>query len=112
MSGTLASPKVCTHCEIELHCERNGVLVLEMATWGIIRGWASDLFKCPQCGLTLLGQFGFGPEMSDGAIDFQYLRKIMHEGSRLVFPYWVTTRERAMFVHDHGSLGEYIASRT
>jgi hypothetical protein len=41
--------KVCVHCEVELRCKTNGVLLVECATWGFMTIREADLWHCPTC---------------------------------------------------------------
>jgi len=52
---------VCPECRCELHPERNGVGVLDMADYGASELYDADLWKCPKCGKQVIGGFGFGP---------------------------------------------------
>lgn len=64
---------VCIKCNCELHPEKNGVGVLDMveqsrehgkdATFISYKPYAlydADLWKCPKCGLEVVGGFGSG----------------------------------------------------
>ena len=52
---------VCPQCHVELHPERNGVGVLDMADFGPYALYDADLWKCPECGKEVVGGFGIGP---------------------------------------------------
>ena len=52
---------VCVKCNCELRPEKNGVGVLEMADFGPYQVFDADLWKCPKCGLEVVGGFGCGP---------------------------------------------------
>jgi len=52
---------VCPKCHVELQPERNGVAVLDLADSGPHSLWDSDLWKCPECGVEVLGGFGRNP---------------------------------------------------
>ncbi len=52
---------VCVKCHCELHPEKNGVGVLDMANHGPYELYDADLWKCPKCGLEVVGGFGDGP---------------------------------------------------
>lgn len=41
---------ICTECEKEMRCEKNGVI----ATWRNTHRYAGDLFKCHGCGSKVL----------------------------------------------------------
>ena len=52
---------VCVKCRRELRPEKNGVGYLEMASFGPVQVWDSDMWKCPECGIEVLTGFGLGP---------------------------------------------------
>ncbi len=52
---------VCVKCNCELHPERNGVGILDMAKFGPAEVFDADLWKCPKCGLEVVGGFGSRP---------------------------------------------------
>ena len=52
---------VCTKCCCELHPETNGVGVLDTNDNGAYELWVADLWKCPKCGLEVVGGFGYDP---------------------------------------------------
>jgi len=62
---------VCPKCNVELHPERNGVGVLDMSNFGPYSLWDSDLWKCPTCGVEVLGGFGSGPLSAHYQDDFE-----------------------------------------
>ncbi len=49
---------VCPKCERELHPEENGVGVLDMANGKAYKVYDADLWKCPGCGMQVVGGFG------------------------------------------------------
>jgi hypothetical protein len=49
---------VCNKCHCELRPETNGVGVLDMADWGPAELYDADLWKCPSCGIEVVGGFG------------------------------------------------------
>ena len=52
---------VCPKCNMEFHPERNGIGVLDMADFGPYAVWDADLWKCPGCGVEVVGGFGGNP---------------------------------------------------
>ncbi len=62
---------VCTRCCCELHPEINGVGVLDTNDNGAYELWNADLWKCPQCGLEVVGGFANGPISAHYEPDFQ-----------------------------------------
>jgi len=41
---------VCVKCSVNMRCEKNGVEVLDIASFGPYKIWAADKYKCPKCG--------------------------------------------------------------
>jgi len=62
---------VCAKCRCELRPEKNGVGVLDMASFGPCELFDADLWKCPECGIEVVGGFGNGPISSHFDEDFQ-----------------------------------------
>lgn len=53
---------VCRQCQCEMRPEKNGVGVLDLTeSGGEYEVWDADLWKCPQCGIEVVGGFGHGP---------------------------------------------------
>ena len=52
---------VCTACQTEMHPEKNGVGVLDLADWGPCNLWDADLWECPKCGHQIVSGFGDNP---------------------------------------------------
>ena len=52
---------VCPKCHCELRPETNGVGILDMADWGPYELYDADLWKCPSCGVEVVGGFGLNP---------------------------------------------------
>jgi len=50
---------VCMKCKCELHPEKNGIGVLDMAWFGPYELFDADMWKCPKCGLEVVGGFGY-----------------------------------------------------
>lgn len=61
---------VCLKCHCELHPEKNDVGVLDMAKFGPYQLYSADLWKCPKCGMQVVGGFGFGPIANHFEADF------------------------------------------
>jgi len=57
---------VCPKCNCELHPETNGVGVLDVTDNGAYELWDADKWKCPKCGLEVVGGLG------DGCISAHY----------------------------------------
>lgn len=62
---------VCRTCNCELWPEKNGVGVLDLADYGPYELFDADLWKCPKCGLEIVGGFGFSPISAHNKSDFQ-----------------------------------------
>ena len=75
---------VCPKCHVELYPERNGVGVLDMADFGPYALWDSDLWKCPECGIEVIGGFGSNPLSAHYEEDFKRLVEIHKERGTLV----------------------------
>lgn len=75
---------VCPKCHVELHPERNGVGVLDLASFGPYALWDSDLWKCPECGVEVIGGFGSGPISAHYKEDFKRLIEVYREKGTLV----------------------------
>jgi len=75
---------VCRKCLVEMRPELNGLGVLDMADWGPHSLWDSDLWKCPECGVEVIGGFGNGPISAHYDKDFQKMIEIYKGKGRLV----------------------------
>jgi hypothetical protein len=62
---------VCIKCNCELHPEHNGVGVLDMADFGPCDLYDADLWKCPKCGLGVVGGFAINPISAHYKPDFE-----------------------------------------
>ena len=62
---------VCVKCKCELHPERNGVGVLDMADYDPYELYDADLWKCPNCGYEIVGGFGYNAISAHYEADFQ-----------------------------------------
>lgn len=52
---------VCAACQVEMHPERSGVGILDMADYGPVELWDADLWECPKCGFQIVSGFGNKP---------------------------------------------------
>ena len=66
---------VCVKCNRELHPETNGVGVLDKADGRAYELYDADLWKCPGCGMEVVGGFGSGPISAHYEPDFQTVIK-------------------------------------
>ena len=65
---------VCMKCKRELHPEENGVGVLDMADSRAYELFDADLWKCPGCGMEVVGGFGHGPLASHFNANFKQIQ--------------------------------------
>lgn len=49
---------VCSKCEVELKCRKNGVFVIEYADSGPYKIWEADEYECTVCGIRVVTGFG------------------------------------------------------
>ncbi len=61
---------VCKKCNCELRPETNGIGVLDMADYGPYELFDADLWKCPKCGLEVVGGFAYNPISAHYKSDF------------------------------------------
>ena len=61
---------VCVACQRELRPETNGVGVLDIVRGAGYELWDSDKWKCPGCGIEVVGGFGNNPIASHFEDDF------------------------------------------
>ncbi len=56
---------VCVKCEVQMRCEKNGVVVAEMYMDNkeIYRLWNADKYKCPICWAEVVVGFAEHPHM-------------------------------------------------
>ena len=40
---------VCVKCNTEFLPEKNGVVVVDTASFGDYKAWAADMYECPSC---------------------------------------------------------------
>jgi len=62
---------VCAKCSCELRPEKNGVGVLDMAEFGPYELYDADLWRCPKCGMEVVGGFGYNSISRHSDPDFQ-----------------------------------------
>jgi len=62
---------VCKKDNCEMRPETNGVGVLDYAGDRPYQLWDADLWKCPKCGVEIVGGFGLGPISEHFMEDFQ-----------------------------------------
>ena len=74
VSGGYHRP-VCVKCKCELHPETNGVGVLDVVDFGDYELWDADKWKCPKCGMEVIGGFGNGSISAHYKADFEAMIK-------------------------------------
>jgi DNA-directed RNA polymerase subunit RPC12/RpoP len=52
---------VCVVCEVEFRPVKNGVVVVEYASYGPVSLTEADEFECPKCGHKIIVGFGRNP---------------------------------------------------
>ncbi len=62
---------VCKKCNCELRPETNGVGVLDMNDNRAYELFDADLWKCPKCGIEIVGGFGYNCISAHFEPDFQ-----------------------------------------
>lgn len=88
---------VCVKCDCELRPETNGVGVLDMVERGREQGkdatfvhyepyelYDADLWKCPKCGMEVVGGFGYNPISAHYEADFQKMIKHYEDRDMLI----------------------------
>ena len=78
---------VCVKCQTELKPETSGTTVVEMASFGPYKVWAADTWKCPGCGIEIVGGFADLPLRQDHyAKDFAaWLDNCLATAQRVVY---------------------------
>jgi predicted RNA-binding Zn-ribbon protein involved in translation (DUF1610 family) len=74
---------VCGACKVELRPECNDVAVVDYADYGAYQMWAADLWKCPNCGVEIIGGFGNGPLVGNWEPTFETCIKKMEDHARV-----------------------------
>lgn len=75
---------VCAKCNCELRPETNGVGVLDMAEYGPYELYDADLWKCPRCGMEVIGGFALSPISAHYDPDFQKMIDIYEKKGLIV----------------------------
>jgi len=75
---------VCKKCHCELRPETNGIGLLDMAKFGAYELWDADLWKCPKCGIEIVGGFAQGPISAHYEDDFEEVIKHYKELGLLI----------------------------
>ncbi len=75
---------VCPKCHRELHPETNGVGVLDVTDNGEYELWDADLWKCPVCGMEVVGGFAHKGISAHYEDDFQRMIKHYEDKGLLI----------------------------
>ena len=78
---------VCTKCQTEFRPFYNGTLVIETASFGPYKVWYADTWKCPGCGIEVVGGFAEQPLRQDHyAEDFpEWLEKEKSMSDHIIY---------------------------
>lgn len=75
---------VCVKCNCEMRPETNGVGVLDMNDNGAYELWDADKWKCPNCGVEVVGGFALNHISAHYKEDFQRMIKVYEEKGLLI----------------------------
>ena len=75
---------VCGKCRCELRPETNGVGVLDINDNGDYELRDADLWKCPQCGMEVVGGFAYNSISAHYEADFQKMIKHYEDKGLLI----------------------------
>ncbi len=53
---------VCGPCQVEFQCFKNGVLLVDYASFGAYKSWEADEWRCPNCGTKIITGFADRPD--------------------------------------------------
>ncbi len=88
---------LCWHCGLEMRPEKNGVAVIEMASFGPAAIWAADLWKCPECGIEVVSGLGNSP-IAEHYKEAEFARELAAaQASGWSREVWVGVIEKARF---------------
>ena len=77
-------PVHCVECETDFRPEKNGVWLVEVASFGPYKIWHADLWKCPKCGKEIISGYSthstehFEPGFSDLLIEAENSGKVYY----------------------------------
>jgi len=74
---------VCVKCNTEFLPEKNGVVVVDTASFGDYKAWAADMYECPICHAQIAVGFPFNAYFQHYEEGFAEHVKVM-EGKGLV----------------------------
>jgi len=92
----MSNEKICIKCQVELRPKKNGILMLEMATFGPMALWSSDLWYCPCCSMEAVIGFGEKPIIRSSDQDFDEQLTKYRKGSTII-PFWANDKEKQIF---------------
>lgn len=88
--------RVCWACGIELRPKKNGVAMIEMASFGPAAIWDADLWHCPDCGVEIV--VGFAQEPWCRSTGPRFLAQLTTtEVTRRTRRFWLNARERDQY---------------
>lgn len=89
--------KVCAGCEVEMRLKKNGVLLVEAATFGFLTLRHADLWHCPVCGVEIV--IGAGEQLF-GHWEGNIVDEIKRRETRgqKVITCWINDREKNEFI--------------
>jgi hypothetical protein len=77
---------VCTLCSLQYKVEKQGVYVIEMASFGPYKIWMADLKECPKCHHRIVTGFGHNALSEHYQEGFtQTLKQAMDSGAYFLF---------------------------
>jgi len=84
---------VCVKCNCELHPEKNGAGLLDMlnptdkSEPQPYQLWDADLWKCPKCGMQVVGGFAQGPIANHHETNFKQTIANYRSNSQVIVNY-------------------------
>lgn len=85
--------KVCVACRVEMRPSENGVMVVEMASFGPYKMYEADMWQCPSCGWR--GILGFAQEPFAEHFQPEFAGQLANaEAERTVVRFWANPREK------------------
>jgi len=85
--------RICAKCEVEFRPKKNGVHLVEMATFGPVAIWQADLWACPECDAEIVVGLGDRPWIRHYEPGFALKMALCHSRGRVI-PAWLNQRER------------------
>jgi hypothetical protein len=89
--------KLCVKCQIELRCKTNGILLVEMATYGPVTARDADLWHCPECGFEVVVGLADNHRFAHWSCDMDAAILAQERLGQRVILVWLNARERDLF---------------